>query len=283
MNVKKAVITAAGRGQRSLPTQVFVDRDGAQKSALQIIVEEALSAGIEEICVVVCPGDQDAYAEAAGEHAGKLAFVEQAEPRGYGHALYHGRDFVAGEPFLHLVSDHLYISGGDVSCAKQLVDVAASESCAVSGVQPSRESMLPFYGVVGGHRLAGSEDLYAVEHIVEKPTPTVAEQGLLVPGLRAGHYLCMFGMHVLTPRVMDLLGEAVAAAGEDANVQLSPCLDRLVGLERYLALEVKGRRHNIGLKYGLLVSQMALALSGKDREDVLAELLALLASRERAV
>ena len=43
--------------------------------------------------------------------------------------------------------------------------------------------------------------------MIEKPTPTEAEQRLIVPGLRAGHYLCFFGMHVLTPAVMELLGE----------------------------------------------------------------------------
>ena len=53
MKLKKAVITAAGKSQRSLPLQTLIDRDGAQKSALCIILEEALSAGISEICLVV--------------------------------------------------------------------------------------------------------------------------------------------------------------------------------------------------------------------------------------
>src|SRR5205807_2731467 len=83
MNVRKAVITAAGRQQRQLPLQTLVDRDGVEKKALQIIVEEATGAGAEEVCVVVAPGDQAAYREAAGAHAPRLQFVEQAEPRGY--------------------------------------------------------------------------------------------------------------------------------------------------------------------------------------------------------
>ena len=56
--------------------------------------------------------------------------------------------------------------------------------------------------------MAGSQDLYRIDTVIEKPTPTEAEQRLVVPGLRAGHYLCFFGMHVLTPTVMDFLGPA---------------------------------------------------------------------------
>ena len=70
MEIKKAIITAAGKTQRTLPLQTLVDRDGVTKTALRILIEEVLSAGIEEICVVVCPGDQAAYAAAAGGRGG---------------------------------------------------------------------------------------------------------------------------------------------------------------------------------------------------------------------
>ena len=112
MKITKAVITAAGRKQRSLPLQTLVDRDGGQKSVLRIIVEEALHAGVEDICVVLCPGDQATYAEAAGDVNARLVFVPQAEALGYGHAIYCARDFVAGQPFLHLVGDHLWAGRG---------------------------------------------------------------------------------------------------------------------------------------------------------------------------
>jgi len=49
--------------------------------------------------------------------------------------------------------------------------------------------MLPYYGTVGGKRIAGQTNLYEIEHVLEKPTPTDAEQQLVVPGLRAGRYL----------------------------------------------------------------------------------------------
>jgi UTP--glucose-1-phosphate uridylyltransferase len=278
MKIKKAVVTAAGRGQRALPLQTLVDRDGQVKSALQIIVEEALSAEVDEIAIVLTPGQQVAYGAAAGPHRRMLQLIEQPSPVGYAHALYCARDFVGGEAFLHLVSDHLYISTGPQRCAQQLVELAKAESCSVSAVQATRESMLPYYGAIGGRRVAKQNRVYEIETILEKPTPTEAEQSLVIPGLRAGHYLCFFGMHVLTPGVMELLGELV---NKQPGLPLSAALDALARKERYLAIEVQGRRHNIGVKYGLLMAQLALALDGGEREEVLAQLVDLLAARER--
>lgn len=280
MRISKAVVTAAGRRQRSLPLQLLIDRDGVPKSVLRIIVEEVLRAGVEELCVVVCPGDEGAYREACGEHAGRLRFVQQTEPLGYGHAVYCARDFTAQEPFLLLVGDHLYVSREERSCAQQVVDAWQAERCAVSAVQASREHLLPYYGAVGGRRAGGSRGLYVVERVIEKPTPTAAEQQLVVPGLRAGYYLCFFGMHVLTPSIMSILSEQFAALQPGATLDLSGALDELARRERYLALLSNGWRYDVGVKYGLLTTQLALALAGQDREEVLSQLVELLAQRQ---
>ncbi len=281
MHLRKAVITAAGREQRGLPLQTFVDRDGIDKTALQIIIEEVLAAGIEEVGLVIVPGDHEAYSRAAGPYVDRMRFLEQRQPRGYGHALSLARDFTGDEPFLHLVSDHLYISRQPARCAQQVVECARAENCSVSAVQQTRETMLPYYGTVGVRRLPRQQTLYEVETILEKPTPSEAEQKLLVPGLRAGHYLCLFGIHVFTPTLMNLLTETVERVGTERSVQLTPALAELAALERYLALEVQGFRYNIGVKYGLLMAQLALALDGADREDVLVQLVELLALRGR--
>ena len=286
MKIRKAVITAAGRDQRALPLQTLIDCDGEEKAVLHILVEQAVAAGVEEVGVVVWPGDETRYAEAAAANGhgaavrGRVRFIQQLEPRGYGDAVYCSREFVAGEPFLHLVGDHLCVSAGPEPCAVRLAQIAAAENCAVSAVQATRESLLPRYGTVGGRRVPGRRDLYRVETVIEKPTPTEAEQRLFVPGLRAGYYLCSFGMHVLTPAVMDLLGHMLAGGG--ASVTLSAALDEFARREQYLAMEASDRRYDLGARYGLLTAQMALALHGRDREQVLAELLELLAIREMA-
>ena len=280
MEIKKAIITAAGNAQRMLPLQTLVDRDGIQKTALQIILREILEAGVEEICVVVCPGDQSAYANAAGSHARRLEFVEQPAPLGYGHAVWCANRFTVERPFLLLVGDHVYVSHNEKQCAQQLVEFASTENCAASAVQATHESKLPYYGAVGGKLVTGCKGLYEIAEVIEKPTPTEAEQRLIVPGLRAGHYLCFFGMHVLTPAVMNILADEVARRGETGGVPLSAALGKLAARERYLACELQGRRYDIGVNYGLLTAQLALALAGQDRDEVLSGLVELLAHRE---
>jgi UTP--glucose-1-phosphate uridylyltransferase len=263
------VITAAGASQRALPLQTLVDRDGREKSVLCTLIEQSLAAGVEEIAVVVWPGDESRYAQAAGRYSSAVRFVPQSEPRGYANAILCTRGFTGAEPFLHMVGDHLYVSSGSKPSAQRIVELAEAESCSVSGVQPTRESLLPRFGAVAGRRATGRSDLYRIDTVIEKPTPTEAEQRLMVPGLRAGYYLCFFGIHVLTPAVMELLAK-------DGRT-LSAALADLARHEQYLALEDDGRRYDLGARYGLLVAQTALALSGPDRAHVLAQMVELLA------
>src|SRR5262249_1395316 len=142
VEISKAVITAAGRGARQYPAsdtvqkamQPLVDRDGLTKPVLQIIAEEALDSGIEEICVVAAPGDEGVYRTHFANYAAnlrsayrgidwaeaqarrlddleqRLRFAVQPEPVGYGHAVWCARSFVGDAPFLLLLGDHLYVS-----------------------------------------------------------------------------------------------------------------------------------------------------------------------------
>ena len=126
--------------------------------------------------------------------------------------------------------------------------------------------------------MGGEQPIYQIEDILKKPTPSVAEQQLIVPGLRAGFYLCFFGLHVLGAEIFSLLEEQRAAA-PDRSLGLSPALHALAGRQRYLAFSVAGRRYDIGASYGLLFAQLALSLSGSERDHVLTQLVELLALR----
>ncbi len=133
-------------------------------------------------------------------------------------------------------------------------EVAETEESSVSAVQPTRETLLPRFGTAGGRRVPG-RGAYRVETVIEKPTPTEAEQRLVVPGLRAGYYLCFFGMHVLTPAVMEILG-----GRWPPGRLLSGALAELARHEQYLAFEDARPPLRIGARYGLLNAQLALAL-----------------------
>ncbi|MGE3821853.1 MAG: UTP--glucose-1-phosphate uridylyltransferase [Isosphaeraceae bacterium] len=306
MQITRAVITAAGRGARQFPASdtvqkamlPLVDRDGLTKPVLQIIAEEAFESGIEEICVVIAPGDEEFYRRHFGSYSknlrsafqgvewaeeqarrlddleSRLTYAVQAEPDGYGHAVWCARDFVGSEPFLLLLGDHLYVSSETRRCARQLIDLADAEQCAVSAVQATREHMIRQYGTLSGKRLPDRSDVYVIEEIIEKPNPTLAELRLQVPGLRAGHYLCFFGMHFLTSSVMDVLQEKVRRdERENGQIALTSALNDLARREKYLALETRGSRYNLGLKFGTVEAQIALGLAGVDREQLLAGLL----------
>jgi len=280
MRIRKAVITAAGRAQRKLPLQTVIDEHGEERSVLGKIIEEAVRAKVQEIAVVVAPGDAEAYAAVASSSEAEVRFIEQPDPRGYGDAILRARALTGDEPFLHLVGDHIYVSDSDRSCTELVVETAAAEECAVSAVQVTREHLLPYFGAVGGQPLSGVSGAYRVDTVIEKPTPTEAELRLQVSGLRAGQYLCFFGVHALTAGVMDLL-EAEAARRPDGPLTLATALAQLAPNEKYVALEISSsRRFDIGQKYGLFIAQLAMALRGPDREEVLTRMFDVAAARQ---
>src|SRR6478672_4770985 len=153
--VRKAVITAAGRGTRQYPAssavqkEMFplVDRDGLTKPVIQIIGEEAIESGIEQICIITQPGEEPEYREyfrrmtdedarafrgkdwaiLASEklaHFGeRLHFAEQDSPEGFGHAVYQAKRFVGDDPFLLMLGDHVYMSDTKDRCAAQIISV----------------------------------------------------------------------------------------------------------------------------------------------------------------
>lgn len=278
MQIKKAVVTAAAPGQRTLPMQMLIDQQGTERSVLSLVVDEAVRAGVNDVCIVVQPGDEEPYSKLLANDPVRLTFAQQKEPGGYAHAVFCARDFVGNEPFLHFVGDHIYVGPESSGSAKRLVDAASAENCSISTVQITRESFLPYYGAVGGHPVSGKSGFYRVETVLEKPTPTEAEQRLIVPGLRNGQYLCFYGMHVLTATIFEILPAVLS----DSSVRpsLSSALAVLAEREQYLAMIQKGHRFDVGVKYGLFSAQLALALQGKDRDRVLTELIQVLASRQ---
>ena len=272
MRIRKAVITAAGQSQRALPLQTLIDRDGQEKPVICILIEQALAADVEEICVVVWPGDEARYAQAAGRHAASVRFVAQPEPNGYGHAILCAREFTGGDPFLHMVGDHLYVTTGETPSAQRLVELAESEECSVSGVQPTRESLLA--ALRNGRRPPGCR--------TQRPLPrgyrdreADPHRGRAAPD-GARHSRRLLSLLLRHPRadagVMDLLANGAST--------LSAALAELARQEQYLALEDEGRRYDLGAPYGLLIAQLALALNGQDRAQVLSQMVELLADRE---
>ena len=277
MNVTKAVITSANPADKHLPLQTLIDSAGETRTALQILLAEVFSAGVEAVALIIPPGEAESYRDAAGPYAERLTFIEQSEPKGYGHAVSLASDFIDLEPFLLLVGDHLFRSLGSASCVSQIISLAKTESATISGVHPTHESQLHLYGTVAASLRAGSQDTYEVSSISEKPTPTFAEQELIVPGQRAGHYLCFFGMHILPAKAITHLQQQLSELPADGTLNLTTTLNHLADSGEYLALRINGQRFNLGERYGLLRAQLALSLAGPHRDEVMSTIIELLA------
>ena len=317
--VRKAVITAAGRGTRMYPATTTIqkemlpvmDRDGICKPAIQIIIEEALESGIEEVCLVVNPHNraqiEQHFAPLSADElrlfkgkdwallqsariqqlAARLTFVVQHTPDGYGHAVHQAREWVGNEPFLVMLGDHIFTTSEKTRCARQILDVYERYQCSVSAVQQTPTELLHLFGTVCGSRVNVDERqaVYDVETIYEKPSAEYAERHLKQEGLVFGMYLCFFGMHIMTPQIFDCLQYAQDNnLREKGEFQFTSAQERLrASGERYLAFEAIGDRHDIGIPFGYAQTQAALALNSVYKEQMLASLVHTLAVPKNSV
>ena len=310
--VRKAVITAAGRGTRQYPASsavqkemiTLVDRDGLTKPTLQLILEECIESGIDEICIVVSPGgdralrdyfkrmDDDtarAYrgkdwaileSERLGSIGERLTFVEQRDPHGFGHAVYQAKDFVGDEPFVLLLGDHVYISEIKDRCVLQLIRTFEQFGLdALTGVQPTIEKLLYLFGTIKGKPWDIDRGIFEAEQIVEKPDVATAREHLVTPGLPAGNYLTHFGIHVFGPAIFDAVEHLIFNdVKEKGEYQFTSAQEHLrAGGAKYWAQIVQGQRHDTGIPYGLMETQIALALHGRHRAEVCEAIARILA------
>jgi UTP--glucose-1-phosphate uridylyltransferase len=301
--VRKAVITAAGRGTRQYPASVavqkemfpLVDRDGLTKPVIQIIGEECIDSGIEQICIITQPGEEKHYreyfrrmsdqeartfrgkdwaileSEKLGNFGSRLHFAEQHSPEGFGHAVYQAKEFVGDEPFLLLLGDHLYISDTKERCARQLIKVYEQYMLdAVTGVQPTLERLLHLFGVIKGTPMDANKGIYKADLIVEKPAIDYARDNMVTYGLPAGNYLAHFGTHVFSPRIFDSLEYLIKNNIREKNeIQLTAAQEHLrTQTDKYWAVVVQGQRYDTGIPYGLMETQLGLALNGVHRTEI---------------
>ena len=310
--VKKAVITAAGKGTRQYPAssavqkEMFpmVDRDGLTKPVIQIIGEEAIESGIEEICIITQPGEERQYreyfkrldddmvksfrgkdwaileSEKLGAFGDRLYFAEQHTPEGFGHAVYQAKKFVGDEPFLLMLGDHVYISDVKDRCARQIINVYEKYMCdVVTAVQPTVERLLHLFGVIRGAPIDPNKGIYKAELIIEKPSVDTAREKLTTPGLPAGNYLAHFGMHVFSPRIFDSLEYLIKNnLREKGEIQLTAAQEHLrQHTDKYWSLITQGQRYDTGIPYGLMETQLALALNGVHRTEICEAIARILA------
>ncbi|MGD1714974.1 sugar phosphate nucleotidyltransferase [Dapis sp. BLCC M172] len=273
--VKKALIPAAGFGTRMFPASKVVkkelfpiiDKDGRAKPIIQIIAEEAINGGIEEVGIVVQKSDipvftdffqalpsyyqklspeKQEYCEYLQNLGNKITLLTQSEQAGYGHAVFCAKEWVGDEPFLLLLGDHIYASEVKQSCTNQILQVYQQTNKSVIGVRIIPGIEIHHYGCISGNLVA--DGLINIDTIYEKPDLNYAREKLHVPGMKEDEFLGVFGMYVLTAKIFDYLEENIKQnTREKGEFQLTSCLDKLQKTEGMTGYLVKGQCFDTGM------------------------------------
>lgn len=277
MKVRKAIIPAAGLGTRLLPNTKSIPKEMlplVDKPVIQYIVEEAVSAGVEEILIITNRGkspieDYFDYAPDLEERLradGKIKdaetvrsvadmadifFLRQKETKGLGHAIWRAKSFVGNEPFAILLGDDIML--GEKPVLKQLVEAAEDNDCSAIAIREVPDELITKYSSVKlGEKL--SDRVYSITDMNEKPTLDEKYSNYAI-----------LGRYVLTPAIFDILEHT--APGRNNEIQLTDGMKALCHMEKFTGVDFEGRRYDTGNLKGYLESIIDFALKNEEAGD----------------
>ncbi|HEY4431646.1 MAG TPA: sugar phosphate nucleotidyltransferase, partial [Paenibacillus sp.] len=152
-------------------------------------------------------------------------------------------------------------------CLKQMMEVYEQYKSSIVGVQPVPWEEVSRYGLVDGTELA--ERVYKANRLVEKPKREDAPSNLAI-----------LGRYILTPRIFDMLGEQQVGVG--GEIQLTDAISRLSEVERIIAYDFEGKRHDVGEKMGFIQTTIHYALQHDELKDDLLRYMKELVDNEVA-
>ncbi len=284
LSVKKAVFPVAGLGTRFLPATKAIPKEMlpvVDKPLIQYAVEEALSAGIEEIIFVTgrkkealedhfdrsCELEHTLMArnkdtllrelDSLVPESGTIIYTRQGEPLGLGHAIWCSRHAVGDEPFAILLADDLVKTDQPV-LGKMLAkfEEVQSSIVAVEEIDPVQTDK---YGILDVENTG--TDLLRIKGMVEKPSPDQAPSNLAI-----------IGRYILTPEIYTQLSRKERGAG--GEIQITDAMARLLQEQPIYGYRFKGRRFDCGSKAGFQMANLAYAL---DRPEIKKDLLPFIA------
>lgn len=286
--VRKAVIPAAGLGTRFLPATKAMPKEMlpiVDTPTIQLIVEEALQSGIEEILVITgkhkraiedhfdsnmeleenlrAKGKNDLLEIVDETSRINLHYIRQKSPEGLGHAVLQAKAFVGDEPFVVMLGDDLMVD--EVPLTKQLIDDYNTTNSSVVAVMEVPKEETNKYGVIDPVKQV-SDDLYEVKDFVEKPAPEEAPSNLAI-----------IGRYLLTPEIFGLLETQTRGAGNE--IQLTDAINRLNQKQNVYAHKFNGIRFDTGDKFGYMMTNIAFGLKHPQIKDQLRDYILLLAEK----
>lgn len=282
MNVKKAIIPAAGLGTRFLPATKAQPKEMlpiVDKPTIQYIIEEAVASGIEEILIITGRNkraiedhfDKSVELEQELEAHNKqelltmvreisnmvnIHYIRQKEPKGLGHAISCAKTFVGKEPFAVMLGDDVVDS--KTPCLKQLIDCYKEYKTTILGVQEVPINDVSKYGIVKGMPI--EDGVYKVKDLIEKPKVEEAPSNIAI-----------LGRYIITPQIFDILDNTVP--GKGGEIQLTDALRVLIQNEAMYAYNFEGRRYDVGDKLGFLEATVEFALKREELKKPFMEYL----------
>jgi len=282
MQVRKAIIPAAGLGTRFLPATKAQPKEMlpiVDKPTLQYIIEEAINSGIEEILIITGRNkksiedhfDKSVELELELEAKGKaellkvvrdisemanIHYIRQKEPKGLGHAILCAKSFIGNEPFAVLLGDDIVYS--QKPCLKQMVDVFDEYKTTILGVQEVLDTDVDKYGIVSGMKI--EDRVYKVKDLVEKPKIGEAPSNIAI-----------LGRYIISPSIFGILENT--QPGKGGEIQLTDALKELAKKEAMYAYKFAGKRYDVGDKAGFLMATVEYALRRENLKDDFMEYL----------
>lgn len=261
--VTKCVFPVAGYGTRFLPATKAMPKEMlpiVNKPLVQYGVEEAVEAGMRDICFVTGRGKRaiedhfDVSFELETQIAGSgkeaalegirtlmdqasFSYTRQNEMKGLGHAILVSRRLVGDEPFGVVLADDLCLNPDGDGVLGQMARLHAQFRCSIVAVMEVPQAEIGAYGVIAGEAI--SEDLIRVTDMVEKPDPAQAPSNLAV-----------IGRYLLTPDIFGLIERT--EAGKNGEIQLTDALRAQAQQGCVMAYKFKGRRFDCGSVPGFM-------------------------------
>jgi len=280
MKIKKAVFPVAGLGTRFLPATKAMPKEMlpvVDKPLIQYAVEEALSAGIEQIIFVTGRGksaledhfdhsfrleqtliskEKDDLLKQVQDiipASGTIVYTRQNQPLGLGHAIWCARDIIGDEPFAVLLADDLIMS--EKSVLGQMISKFDRLRASVVAVEEVNKSETDKYGIIAG--IDTGDNMIEIKGMIEKPKPENSPSNLAI-----------IGRYILTPRIFELLEKQQRGAG--GEIQLTDAMASLLQDQPIYGYKFSGKRFDCGSKAGFLKANIAFALENKEiKKDLL--------------
>ncbi|MCL2628725.1 MAG: UTP--glucose-1-phosphate uridylyltransferase GalU [Oscillospiraceae bacterium] len=283
MKVRKAVIPAAGLGTRMLPATKSIPKEMlpiVDRPAIEIIVEEAVKSGIEDILIITNRGkcamedyfDYNPEVEQSLKKSGKddeyelvrglanmanIVFVRQKETKGLGHAVWRAKSFVGNEPFAVLLGDDIMVSPeGQPPVTKQLIDAAEQHTASAVGAQLVDSKDIAKYCSLKVDLI--KDNVFHVTDAVEKPRPEQVFSNYAI-----------LGRYVLMPKIFEILENTPPGFG--GEIQITDGLNTLCKVDKMVAVDFVARRYDTGNLKGYLETIIDFAMKDDRVNDWLRE------------